>query len=203
VCRSIVLHFDSGAAGYGKTSMLASVVSHLLQEKYSTTYSKVKLPMYPVFRSIGLTELGCDPVRLLDSILLEIYAVVERKATPESLQLVPHLDCVLRMPSDALDATMHRSPALADVGSSKSVSNWKQLASTLLSLPRAKPIVLIIDNSHAIMPFEMWTRVFAAPLPPHVKVVLSLTEDAGTLESLMADMASLSMRWPIYQLSSM
>lgn len=183
--------------------MLASVVSNMLQETYSSSYSKVKLPMYPVFRSIGLTELGCDAVRLLDSILLEIYAVVERKPTPESLQLVPHLDCVLRMSKDALDATMHRTPALADVGTSKSILNWKQIASTLLSLPRTKPIVLIIDNAHAIMPFEMWTRVFASPLPSHVKVVLSLTEDAGTLESLMADMASLLVRWPIYQLSSM
>jgi hypothetical protein len=200
--RPIDSHICLGAAGFGKTSLLASVVAHLLQETHSIAYTKIKLPAYPVFRSIGLTEMGSDPVRLLDSILLEIHAVVERKPTPESLERAPHHDCVLQMSSDALDAAMLRLPALADAANIKSVANWKQLASTLLSLPRVKPIVLIIDNAHAIMSFEMWTRIFTTPLPPHVKVVLSVTEDAGTLESVMSCISSLPVRWPIYQLSS-
>jgi hypothetical protein len=200
--RPIDSHICLGAAGFGKTSLLASVVAHLLQETHSIAYTKIKLPAYPVFRSIGLTEMGSDPVRLLDSILLEIHAVVERKPTPESLERAPHHDCVLQMSSDALDAAMLRLPALADAATIKSVANWKQLTSTLLSLPRVKPIVLIIDNAHAIMSFEMWTRIFTTPLPPHVKVVLSVTEDAGTLESVMSCVSSLPVRWPIYQLSS-
>jgi hypothetical protein len=32
---------------------------------------------------------------------------------------------------------------------------------------------------------------------------LSHTEDPGTLESLMSDIAALQVRWPVYQLSSM
>ncbi len=183
--------------------MLASVVAHLMQEKHSTAYSKIKLPPYSVFRSVGVTELGFDAARLLDSILLEIYAVVERKPTLESVELVPHHDCVLRMSDDALAATMHRLPAHADIAASRVAATWRQLTSTLQSLPRGKPIVLIIDNAHAIMSFAMWTRVFAAPLPAHVKVILSFTEEAGTLESIMAEIASLSAQWPIYQLSSM
>jgi hypothetical protein len=111
--RPIDSHICLGAAGFGKTSLLASVVAHLLQETHSIAYTKIKLPAYPVFRSIGLTEMGSDPVRLLDSILLEIHAVVERKPTPESLERAPHHDCVLQMSSDALDAAMLRLPALA------------------------------------------------------------------------------------------
>jgi hypothetical protein len=191
--------FDTGAAGFGKTSLLASVVAQLLQETHSSIYSKIKLPMYALFRSIGLTEFACDPVRVLDSILLELYAVMERKHSLESLALVSHHDCVARMSQDALNATVQRVPALGDHGP----ANWKLLASTLFAMPNSKPIVIIIDNAHAIMPFQMWTRVFSAPLPPHVKVVLSHTEDPGTLESLMSDIAALQVRWPVYQLSSM
>lgn len=193
----------AGAAGFGKTSVLASVVSQLLQEKHSMAYSKVKLPMYALFRSVGLTEFSCDPTRVLDSILLEVHAAIERKPTPESLETSSYHDCVLQMSHDALNATMHRLPALVDLGAVKGTANWKQLVSTLYSLPRGKPVALIIDNAHAVMPFQMWTRIFAAPLPPHVKVVLSFTEDAGTLESIMADIASLPLRWQVYQLSSM
>jgi|LauGreDrversion4_2_1035121.scaffolds.fasta_scaffold563377_1 hypothetical protein len=159
--------------------------------------------MYAVFRSMGLTEFGCDAIRLLDSILLEIHAAIERKVTPESLESISYHDCVLRMSHDALNATAHRLPALNDLGDVKGTAYWKQLVSTLYSLPRGKPVALIIDNAHAIMSFQMWLRMFASPLPAHVKVILSFNEESGTLESIMSDVASLSVRWPVYQLSAM
>ncbi len=179
--------------------MLASVVSQLFQQTHSSVYSKIKLPIYPLFRSIGLTEFACDTVRVLDSILLETYAVMERKHTLESLALVSHHDFVTQMSQDALNATMQRVPVLSDHGA----ANWKILVSTLYAMPIGKPIVIIIDNAHAIMSFQMWTRIFTMPLPPHVKVILSHTEEPGTLESIMSDIASLQVRWPVYQLSSM
>jgi hypothetical protein len=74
---------------------------------------------------------------------------------------------------------------------------------TLLAVPRTKPVVVIIDNAHTIMQFQAWTRLFTTPLPPHVKVILSYTEDTGTLELLMAEISSQSIRGPIYPLSSM
>jgi hypothetical protein len=159
--------------------------------------------MYAVFRSIGLTDFGCDPIRVLDSILLEIHAAIERKPTLESLESIPYHDCVLRMSHDALNATAHRLPALHDLGAVKGTATWKQLVSTLYSLPRGKPVALIIDNAHSIMPFQMWARIFSTPLPPHVKVILSINEDPGTLESIMSEISSLSVRWQVYQLSSM
>jgi hypothetical protein len=174
-----------------------------MQEKHSSAYSKIKLPIYTVFRSLGMTEFGCDPIRVLDSILLEISAVVERKPTLESLELVPHHDCVLKMPRDVLNACMHRVPALEDLGAAKGTATWKQLASTLFAVPRNRPIAVIIDNAHVIMPFHNWARTFAALLPPHVKVVLSITEESGTLDTIITEMASLPVRWPLYQLSLM
>jgi len=186
--------------------VLASVVGQLLQEKHSSNAAfKVKLPMYTVFRSIGLTEFGCDSHRILDSILLEIASVIDSKAAPETLDHDSHHDCVLRMSPDALNAYMHRMPAPVDLGASKGTAagSWKQLVTTLLAIPRTKPIALIIDNAHTIMQFHTWTRLFTMPLPPHVKVILSHTEDTGTLESLMAEIASQPLRWPVYQLSSL
>ena len=205
ICAEISLVFV-GAPGFGKTSVLASVVAQLLQEKHSSSGSfKVKLPMYAVLRSIGLTEFGCDHNRVLDSILLEIASVIDSKAAPETLDRDPHHDCVLRMSSDALNAALHRIPAPVDLGAAKGAAagSWKQLVTTLLAVPRTKPVVVIIDNAHTIMQFQAWTRLFTTPLPPHVKVILSYTEDTGTLELLMAEISSQSIRWPIYQLSSM
>jgi hypothetical protein len=159
--------------------------------------------MYAVFRSVGFTDFGCDAIRVLDSLLLEVYAAVERKPTLESLEIIPYHDCVLRMSHDALNATAHRLPALGDLGAAKGTSNWKQLVTALYSIPRGKPVALIIDNAHTVMPFQMWARIFTTPLPAHVKVVLSINEESGTLESIMSDIALLSVRWQVYQLSSM